>query len=164
MPKRTGTGFKSRPTGYRARYHCGCVTGIVKYKRHILTNCPIHRAARDAIIPHHPRIETAVEKDIDDALAGLGFDVTRFSQPRESMQTAGIPDRYARHLRFKLRLWVEIKAEDGVLSIEQRAWHQSELMAGGQVVTVSSVSELLRELKARGVPITITSGDTWKQQ
>lgn len=97
--------------------------------------------------------EKIVERECDAALAALGFDVTRFSQPRRTMQTEGIPDRYIRSRRFGIRLWVEYKAPGGRVSVEQRAWHHMELASDGDVITVWGVSDLLRELKARGVPI-----------
>lgn len=97
--------------------------------------------------------EKEVEHAVDQALLQLGFDVTRISQARESNQTPGIPDRYARHPRWGLRVWIEVKAGRNTLSRYQKAWHAAERAAGGHVLTVWSVEDLLIGLRALGAPI-----------
>ena len=49
-----------------------------------------------------------MERDIDYELECRGLDVTWLSHARGSRQTEGIPDRYARHPRLRIRLWVEV--------------------------------------------------------
>jgi hypothetical protein len=125
---------------------------------------PVWVAIDDRLAPGEERSETPrirrrlpekeVEADIDRTLKALGFEVTRFSQPRASKQTLGIPDRYARHARLGLRLWIEVKAGKNRLSRHQEAWHVAERAAGGHVVTVWSVQDLVEELRALGVPLT----------
>jgi len=94
--------------------------------------------------------EGDVEQDVDAELDRLGFDITRFSQPRRSKQTEGIPDRYARHRLRKCRLWIEVKQPGGTVSDDQKRWHKTERDSGGDVVTVWSVRDLHDELRARG--------------
>ena len=116
------------------------------------------RLAPEDTPPASPRArrrlpEKEVEADVDRTLKTLGFEVTRFSQPRASKQTLGIPDRYARHPRLGLRLWIEVKAGKNRLSAHQEAWHAAEHAAGGHVVTVWSVGNLIEELRVLGVPL-----------
>ncbi len=61
--------------------------------------------------------EKREEEAIDEAAIKRGAFVYRFSQPRESMQTPGIPDRY--FVWPHLSLWWEIKSPTGVLSQAQ---------------------------------------------
>jgi len=98
--------------------------------------------------------EKGVEHAVDQALLQFGFDVTRLSQARASKQTPGIPDRYARHPRWGLRVWIEVKAGTNTLSRHQKAWHTAERAAGGHVLTVWSVEDLTIGLRALGAPIT----------
>ena len=88
-----------------------------------------------------------------EALRRMGFGVTKTSQPRASMVTEGIPDLYARHPRWGLRVWIEVKAGTNRPSAVQTAWHAAEREAGGTVLVVWSVEDLIRELKALGAPI-----------
>lgn len=97
--------------------------------------------------------EKAVEADVDRALLRMGFDVTRLSQPRASGLTLGLPDRYASHAAWGLRIWIEIKAGKNKPSAHQLAWHARERAAGGIVLVVWSVEDLVRELRALGAPI-----------
>lgn len=97
--------------------------------------------------------EKDVEAEIDRALQQLGFRVTRLSQARRTNQTPGVPDRYAQHERWGMRVWVEVKAGDNGPSRHQVAWHAAERAAGGMVVIAWSVADLHRELRALGAPI-----------
>ena len=69
------------------------------------------------------------------------------------MITRGVPDLYARSEKYGIRLWLEVKTPIGRLSPYQEAWHASERAAGGDVVVVRSVSEVITALQQRGVPI-----------
>jgi hypothetical protein len=100
--------------------------------------------------PAHLRREKDVEQDIDSELERLGFSITRLSQARASKQTPGIPDRYARHIARKRRIWIEVKQPGGELTADQKAWQKEERDAGGEVITVWSVEDLQDELRARG--------------
>lgn len=100
------------------------------------------------------RTEKQIEADIIRALRTLGFAVTKTSQPRPSMITRGVPDLYVRSEKYRVRVWLEVKTPVGQLSPYQVAWHESERAAGGDVVVVRSVSDVLAVLKERGVPVT----------
>ncbi len=67
------------------------------------------------------------------------------------MQTEGLPDRYARHVARKIRMWVEVKQPGGEVSADQKRWHKTERDAGGSVIVVWSIQDLHDELRARGV-------------
>lgn len=103
--------------------------------------------------------EKRLESSIIKALWKLGFRVTKTSQPRPSMITIGVPDLYASHGRYGVRLWIEVKAahrkreaREG-LSIEQLQWIRDERAAGGNAMVAYSVEDVLQELKRLGVPL-----------
>ena len=100
-----------------------------------------------------PPLEKRVEADIIGALRTLGFAVTKTSQPRPSMLTIGVPDLYAAHPRWGLRLWIEVKRPGGKPTAQQVAWHRCERLAGGTVLVLDSVAAMLAELKRLGAPI-----------
>jgi hypothetical protein len=99
------------------------------------------------------RPEKAIEAEFIRNLHALGFQVTKTSQPRPSMITRGIPDLYASHPRWGIRLWIEVKAGSNQPSPHQIAWHKAEREAGGNVVTARSWSEVQDELVRLGAPI-----------
>src|SRR5690606_35729707 len=69
------------------------------------------------------------------------------------MMTAGIPDLYARHPRWKLRLWIEVKTPRGRVRPAQAAWIEAERAAGGHAIVARSVSDVLDALREAGAPI-----------
>lgn len=102
-----------------------------------------------------PKLPTLSEKQeelfADRAARMMGFQVIRFSQPRRTMQTRGIPDRLYLHAGRRVAVWAEIKAEKGKLSPHQQQLHE-QLRACGQLVihgTANVVGEyLVTQLKA----------------
>lgn len=98
--------------------------------------------------------EKQIEADIIQALRRMAFKVTKTSQPRPSKVTIGIPDLYASHPHWKVRLWIEVKAGKNVPTPAQLAWHQEERDAGGVVLVAYSVTDVLNELRRLGAPIT----------
>lgn len=101
-----------------------------------------------------PPLEKHVERDIMRALETMGFDVSKTSQPRPSMVRIGIPDLYARHPRWGIRLWIEVKRPGiGRLSAAQRHWIEVEREAGGLAIVADSVADLLDHLRAMGAPV-----------
>lgn len=97
--------------------------------------------------------EKPVQQAVKDTLEAASFLVSDLSQPRASMQTPGLPDLYAVSKRFKLAIWVEVKAPGGELSRAQRRWHEDARAAGAIVVSVWGVDDMVRELQELGVPI-----------
>jgi hypothetical protein len=91
-------------------------------------------------------LEKTVQWEIVQALRLLGFDVSSFSQPRASMQTEGIPDLYARHEAWGLRIWIECKRPGGKLSFEQQAWHAAERAAGGIVLVATGATDAVEQI------------------
>ncbi len=92
------------------------------------------------------RLEKSVEHDGDKLMAAHGFEAIRFSQPRATKQTPGIPDRrYYRPARAEtpaFSLWWEAKAADGVQSPAQR--HFQELVEScGETYLLGTDHELL---------------------
>lgn len=102
------------------------------------------------------RVESAIIRN----LKKLGFRVTKTSQPRPSMITLGVPDLYVSHWRWKVRLWIEVKApsrrteKNGGLTTDQVQWARDERAAGGDVMVAYSMDDVVEALKLRGVPIT----------
>lgn len=99
------------------------------------------------------RLEKSIEAEIIKNLKAIGFGVTKTSQPRPSMLTRGIPDLYAAHPTWGLRVWIEVKAEDNKPSAYQLAWHATERAAGGTVLVAWSWGEVQAALQALGAPI-----------
>jgi hypothetical protein len=100
--------------------------------------------------------EKDVEAGIVRALRTVGCDVTKTSQPRASMITAGVPDLYVQHRAWRLRLWVEVKRDEKAKPTQhQLEWHAREREAGGAVVVAWSVEQVLGALVEMGAPLTI---------
>ena len=97
--------------------------------------------------------EKAVQRDVALALRAMGFAVSDLSQPRASMQTPGIPDLYAHHPAWGVRLWVEVKTARGRVSPAQDRWHEAERAAGGTVVVARSAGDVVDALRDLGAPI-----------
>lgn len=98
--------------------------------------------------------EKSVQRDIVCALQTLGFTVDDLTQPRATMMPLGLPDLYARHAAWQMRLWIECKSATGRTRLTQLAWHQAERAAGGSVIVARSVAEVIDGLRALGAPIT----------
>lgn len=90
--------------------------------------------------------EKQIQQDIRSALLTVGFDVVSFSQPRATMQSVGIPDLYARHMAWGLRVWVEVKTPKGKLSLDQKVWHEIERAAGGIVIVGRSAKDVIDQI------------------
>lgn len=100
----------------------------------------------------HIRSEKAEEQLCDNFVAAGGGRqrVVRFSQPRNTMQTLGIPDR--RYRIAGLCFWWECKAENGRLSDEQVFFLEAELEYGNPV-GVGTLEDLMRYHNALlGIP------------
>jgi len=102
--------------------------------------------------------EKRLQWEIRRALETLGFDVTSTSQPQRAMMTAGIPDLYARHPRWKLRLWIEVKTPRGRVRPAQAAWIEAERAAGGHAIVARSLGDVLDALRELGAPIETPTG------
>ena len=103
------------------------------------------RTVLELALAPHVRSERAEEQLCDSLIGRLGGAIIRFSQPRNTMQTLGIPDR-----RYRLRgrcWWWELKKADGKLSSEQRDFLVAEL-AYGERVGVGTLEDLLEFLDA----------------
>lgn len=107
--------------------------------------------------PRRPRRqlrEKRIEAEIIRGLGMLGFWVTKTSQPGKPVgMTVGIPDLYAAHPVWKLRLWIEVKAGNNTPTAHQLEWHAMERAAGGTVVVAYSMGDVLGELRRLGAPI-----------
>lgn len=97
--------------------------------------------------------EKAVQAGVVRALRAMGFVVNDMSQPRATKQAPGVPDLYAQHPAWGIRLWVEVKAARGRVRHAQQRWHEAERAAGGAVVVARSAADLLAPLRALGAPI-----------
>lgn len=113
-----------------------------------------------SLLEQHARVVRACrpkEKDVEAAcdrlMVGLGYTPIRFSQPRNTMQTPGIPDRRyykadrmfppAAHHSF----WFECKRPGGKQSPAQLAFQQLVVSCGEQYV-LGGLDELARYLIA----------------
>lgn len=101
--------------------------------------------------------EARVQRSIVRALETMGFFVSKFDQgfrrDGSTRQTRGIPDLYAVHQGWELRLWIEVKAGSNRPTPHQEAWHQKVRAAGGTVVVAWSLEDVLEALQELGAPI-----------
>lgn len=101
------------------------------------------------------RREKEIEAEMITNLRDLGFKVSKTSQQRASKVTVGIPDLYASHARWQIRLWIEVKAGDNRPSLEQQLWHEAERAAGGTVLVAWNWRDVTAELLRLGAPISL---------
>lgn len=102
------------------------------------------RAAHDA------RLEKTIEHAGDKQMQALGFRVIRFSQPRESKQTPGIPDRKYYHVERRLTLWWEAKSATGEQRPAQKDF-QEVCEACGETYVLGTDQDLFAWLVEHGI-------------
>lgn len=93
--------------------------------------------------------EKQIEKMGDEFMALLGFTPVRFSQPRKTMQTCGIPDRRYYSAQRQTVLWWEAKSEKGKQSGAQRRF-QEMVEACGETYLVGTDDVLIAYARQRG--------------
>lgn len=91
--------------------------------------------------------EKDVERRCDSLMSQCGWTVIRFSQPRNTMQTGGIPDRKYYNVARGLTLWFECKRRGGKQRPAQREF-QIMAEACGEVYVLGGVDELLSAMKS----------------
>ena len=102
--------------------------------------------------------EKRLQWEIRRELQKLGCEVCDMTQPRATMLPLGLPDLYARHPRWKLRLWIEVKTPRGRVRPAQAAWIEAERAAGGHAIVARSVGDVLDALRDLGAPIETPTG------
>lgn len=95
---------------------------------------------------YRPR-EKDVERACDSLMAQLGWTTVRFSQPRRTMQTLGIPDRRYYHVARGVALWFECKRPGGRQRPAQRAF-QTLVEACGERYVLGGADELAAAVRA----------------
>ncbi len=93
--------------------------------------------------------EAQVQRDVVRLYEQFGCLVYSLSQPRETMQTPGIPDLYVFNRRVRVAWWHETKAVDGKLSDDQLTFMAAcQLCGAGHVVGgLDAAKAKLTELK-----------------
>jgi hypothetical protein len=115
--------------------------------------------------------EKKLEADIIRAIVDLGGEVDKFSQPRNTMQTAGIPD--LRAVWPGMAVWVEVKWKKNKPSPAQTHWLTRECHLGNPAIVAYSVSDLVWALVQLGIleeqgpgpnphPLTVHYIDLWR--
>ena len=99
----------------------------------------------------HNRTEKQIEHDIVRSMRAMGYHVSKFSQPRASKQTEGIPDLYA--MGHGCGLWIEVKTATGRVRPSQLAWHAEAERNGVAVVVARSTADVVAALRGLGAPI-----------
>ena len=94
--------------------------------------------------PDDNRLEDEIEHAIDETMQALGYRAVRFSQPRASKQTPGIPDRLYVHETRERWTFAEIKRRIGRLSEAQQELHAVFLAAGIPVVVWRHENDAIR--------------------
>jgi len=111
---------------------------------------PNRRAAVDVLRSS----EKDIERRCDSLMSQLCWNVVRFSQPRHTMQSSGIPDRKYYNVASGVTFWFECKKPGGKQSNAQKQFQWIAEKCGERYV-LGGVDELLAALK------TLTpSGDT----
>lgn len=93
--------------------------------------------------------EKQIERMGDELMALLGFTPVRFSQPRKTMQTRGIPDRRYYSAQRQAVLWWEAKSEKGKQSEDQKKF-QAMCEAVGETYLVGTDDVLIAYARQRG--------------
>jgi choline dehydrogenase-like flavoprotein len=101
--------------------------------------------------------EKAIEAECDRRMGALGWTVIRFSMPRATRQTLGIPDRRYQSVRRRVCVWHEVKAPDGEQSTPQREFMERE-RACGHAYVLGGVGDLERWLVTNAYAIVDISG------
>lgn len=96
--------------------------------------------------PLAPR-ESDVARACDEYFVRAGCDVTKLSQPRRAVGvTAGVLDRYIRHVAWGVRMWIEYKSDEGALDPAQIRFFAFERASGGLAFEVRDVDDARRAL------------------
>jgi hypothetical protein len=95
-------------------------------------------------------LEKVHEHAGDELMLALGFEVVRFSQPRNSKQTPGIADRRYYHRARKLAFWWEAKADWGEQRPDQKVF-QETVEAVGEIYVLGTIGLLRTWLAGRRV-------------
>lgn len=101
--------------------------------------------------------EKQIEAGIIQLGRALGLTVVKFSQPRHTMQTGGIPDLrvYWPNGKLTRAAWVEVKKPNGIQTIAQQAFQHVVERAGERYV-IGGMCEFIELLEEWGV---IREGD-----
>src|SRR5262245_18967467 len=94
----------------------------------------------------------------DRLMAAIGFDAIRFSQPRNTMQTAGIPDRRYYCPSERLAVWWEAKREKGGRQSPAQRWFQKLVTACGEEYVVGPLEALENWLIEKELAARLPSG------
>jgi hypothetical protein len=95
--------------------------------------------------------EKQVEHHIVQAIRQLGGEVDSFSQPRNTMQTPGIPDLRAVFPAARTAVWLEVKQGKNKPTPHQIAWLTRECLMGSPATVVYGVNDLVWALVQLGV-------------
>lgn len=94
------------------------------------------------------RREKDEERLGDQFMAALCYEAVRFSQPRNTMQSPGIPDRKYYNVARGWTLWWEAKAANGKQSAAQRRF-QSMAEACGEAYVCGPLEALVAYIRGR---------------
>lgn len=93
--------------------------------------------------------EKQVEHMADKLMQTLGFEIIRFSQPRNTMQSFGIPDRKYYHTSKGITLWYEAKRPGGKQSFYQLNF-QAMVESCGEIYVVGTDDALVDWCRTNG--------------
>ena len=91
--------------------------------------------------------EKDIERRCDSLMSQLCWNVVRFSQPRHTMQSSGIPDRKYYNVASGVTFWFECKKPGGKQSNAQKQFQQM-CEACGETYVLGGVDELLSAIKS----------------
>ena len=118
---------------------------------------PPFRAPAPGPVPKKPwPKEDELRKRALGLLANLGYDVYDFEQgyraDGSSRVTLGVGDAYVQHKQLGIRAWIEFKRWDNEPEVEQVAFGEGELAAGGSYLVIYETGQLVawHELMRRG--------------
>ena len=100
-----------------------------------------------------PKSEKEVERECDALMKALGWTLVRFSQPRHTMQSFGIPDRryYPPTTAFTFKpFWLEVKKIGGKQRPDQKKF-QDMCKDNGESYVIGGLAELAAHLRENGI-------------
>lgn len=105
--------------------------------------------------------EKSIERGILNVFTLLGCEFLKFSQPRHTMQSFGIPDLLILHRAKGVAFWFEVKTPHGIQSQHQQAV-EALLTACGHNYRIGSTIEAIEAANEfLGVDMQLPIGERW---
>lgn len=111
----------------------------------------IQAAQRAKVVPIEQQLEKDEQRDVYRLYTAVGCEVVWFSQPRETMQTAGIPDLKVYCVRKGLTWWHETKRPQGGRQSDAQLRFQQRAKRCGEHYILGGWEEAVRAVQMFGL-------------